>query len=168
MKEFLRVDHNDEDTTITALLDTAVSHVSEYTNRHLGTASATTFYLSHWRPACLAFGPVSSVTSVVYDDTSGSQQTLDTSKWYIGKTFQDSTMIYFRDVPDLEEYNALPIRINALCGSRPLGNIEHAIRMLVAHWYENRRAVVTGTITAQIPMAVESLLNPVRIIDMRL
>ena len=80
---------------------------------------------------------------------------------------QDSTMIYFRDVPDLEEYNALPIRITASCGGRAEANIEHAIRMLVAHWYENRRAVVTGTITAQIPMAVESLLNPLRVIDMR-
>jgi hypothetical protein len=80
---------------------------------------------------------------------------------------QDSTMIYFRDVPDLEEYNALPIRITASVGGRAEGNIEHAIRMLVAHWYENRRAVVTGTITAQMPMAVESLLNPVRVIDMR-
>jgi len=167
MKEFLRVDHDDEDTTITALLDTAVAHVSDYTNRHIGTAANATFYLSHWRPAALAFGPVVSVSQVVYDDTSGTQQTLDTSKWYIGRMAQDSTMIYFRDVPDLEEYNALPIRITASCGGRAEANIEHAIRMLVAHWYENRRAVVTGTITAQIPMAVESLLNPMRVIDMR-
>ena len=35
MKLFLRVDGGDEDTTITALLNAAVSHISDYTNRHL-------------------------------------------------------------------------------------------------------------------------------------
>lgn len=33
-----------------------------------------------------------------------------------------------------------------------------AALMLVAHWFANREAVVTGTITTQVPLAVESLL----------
>ena len=59
------------------------------------------------------------------------------------------------------------MRISATVGQAASANVKHAIRMLVAHWYENRRAVVTGTITAIIPMAVESLLNTERIIDQR-
>ncbi len=33
-----------------------------------------------------------------------------------------------------------------------------AMLMLVAHWFANREAVVTGTITTQVPLAVEALL----------
>lgn len=33
-----------------------------------------------------------------------------------------------------------------------------AVLMLVGHWFANREAVVTGTIAAQVPLAVEALL----------
>lgn len=38
------------------------------------------------------------------------------------------------------------------------------IKLLVSHWYENREPVVVGSITASIPLAVDSLiwLNRVR------
>jgi len=45
--------------------------------------------------------------------------------------------------------------------------VKHAVRMLVAHWYENRRAVVMGTNPVEVPIAVEALLNSERIIDLR-
>lgn len=167
MKEFLRVDHSDEDTTITALLDAAVSHVSDYTNRHIGTAASAIFYLERWRPAALAYGPVVSITSVTYNDTSGTLQTLDTSKYYVQNHKDDTCLIFFHDTPDLEDYNALPIRITASVGGQPSNSIKHAVRMLVAHWYENRRAVITGPTATTIPLGVHSLLNTERIIDTR-
>lgn len=36
--------------------------------------------------------------------------------------------------------------------------IQHAVLLLVGHWYENRQEVVTGTIATQVPAAAESLL----------
>lgn len=36
--------------------------------------------------------------------------------------------------------------------------IKAAIKLLVGHWYENREAVVTGTIATQLPLTVEALL----------
>ena len=167
-KEFLRVDHDDEDTTITALLDAAVAWVEDYTNRSFTASSVTVFSLGFWRKASLAFGPVSSIVSVTYKDTSGATQTLSTDKYYyetLGNN--NSVMIYFHDVPDLEEYNAHPITIAALVGAGASSRVKHAVKMLVEHWYENRRAVVTGTITAEIPIAVEALLSSERIIDLR-
>jgi uncharacterized phiE125 gp8 family phage protein len=167
MKEFLRVDHSDEDTTITALLDAAVSHVSDYTNRHIGTAASAIFYLERWRPAALAYGPVVSITNVTYNDTSGTLQTLDTSKYYVQTHKDDTCLIFFHDTPDLQDYNAMPIRITASVGGQPSNSIKHAVRMLVAHWYENRRAVITGPTATTIPLGVHSLLNTERIIDTR-
>ena len=79
------MDYTDEDTTITALLDAAVSHVSDYCNRHFTALDTAIFYLERWRPAALAFGPVTGITSVVYDDTTGTQQTLDASKYYFSQ-----------------------------------------------------------------------------------
>jgi uncharacterized phiE125 gp8 family phage protein len=167
MKEFLRVDHSDEDTTITALLDAAVSHVSDYTNRHLAAAGTAFFKLERWRPAALAYGPVNSIFKVAYSDTAGVTQTLDASKYYLQQHKDDTCLIFFHDTPDLEDYNATPITIQAVVGGAPSNNVKHAVRMLVAHWYENRRGVVTGTTATTIPLGVHSLLNTERIIDTR-
>lgn len=167
MKLFLRVDGSDEDDTITALLDAAVAHISDYTNRHFTADGATKFYLSRWRSASLAFGPVTRVTAVKYYNRAGVEQTLDTSKWYVQKLTDNTTRIYFHDTPDLEEYNASPVTIECNCGAAESASIQVATKLLVAHWFENRRAVVTGASVNTVPLSVHSLLNSERIIDMR-
>ena len=167
VKEFLRVDSSDEDTTITALLDAAVAWVEDYCNRSFLVGNTAVFHLERWRNAALAYGPVTAITHVKYNDTAGVQQNLHASKYYTTKATDGSMMIYFHDTPDLETYNAHPIEIKAAVGVAETANVKHAVKMLVAHWYENRRAVVTGTITATIPIAVESLLSVERIIDHR-
>jgi len=167
MKLFLRVDGSDEDDTITALLDAAVAHISDYTNRHFTADSTTKFYLGRWRNASLAFGPVTRVVSVKYDDTSGTQQTLDPSKWYTEKLTDNTTRISFHDTPDLEQYNASPVEIECNCGAAESPQIQVATKLLVAHWFENRRAVITGASANTVPLSVHSLLNSERIIDMR-
>lgn len=166
-KEFLRVDSSDEDTTITALLDAAVAWVEDYCNRSFTRATSAVFHVERWRNAALAYGPVTTITHVKYDDTAGAEQTLSTGKYYIGAATDGSMMIYFHDTPDLETYNAHPVRVTAAVGDIASANVKHAVKMLVAHWYENRRAVVTGTTPVQVPIAVESLLSVERIIDSR-
>ena len=167
VKEFLRVDSSDEDDTITALVNAAVAWVEDYTNRKFATGGYATFHLERWRPAALAYGPVTSIHYVTYQDTAGNTQTLDSSKYYTTVATDGSMMIYFHDTPDLETYNAHPVLIRAAVGAAETPNVIHAVKMLVAHWYENRRAVVTGTTPVQVPMAVESLLSVERIIDHR-
>ncbi|MGP9696219.1 head-tail connector protein [Halomonas sp. AOP27-A1-34] len=41
-------------------------------------------------------------------------------------------------------------------------DITTAMLLLINHWYANREAVIVGSITAPLPMAVESLLWPSR------
>lgn len=166
-KEFLRVDSSDEDDTITALVSAAVAWVEDYTNRKFATGGFAFFYLERWRPAALAYGPVTSLIHVKYYDTAGVQQVLDSSKYYTTVATDGSMMLYFHDTPDLQTYNAHPIEVKAAVGASETPNVIHAVKMLVAHWYENRRAVVTGTTPVQVPMAVESLLSVERIIDHR-
>lgn len=35
-----------------------------------------------------------------------------------------------------------------------------AMLLLISHWFENREAVVIGTITSELPMAVDALIKP--------
>lgn len=45
--------------------------------------------------------------------------------------------------------------------------VKLAIRMLVAHWFENRTAVsFDNTIPREVPLAVKALLEPGRIITL--
>lgn len=167
LKLFLRVDHDDEDTTITTLGDAAVAWIEDYCNRKFRTGASATFYLQRFRSACLAYGPVTSIQNVFYYDTAGVKQTLPTSKYYHEAPHNGSIMLYFHDVPDLEDYNAHPVEVQCAVGEAETEPIVQAVQMLVGHWYENRRTVVTGTIATSIPFAVEALLSSQRILDMR-
>lgn len=166
MKEFLRVDGTDEDDTITALMNAAVQHCTDYTGRHFTAGDACSFFLERWRSASLAFGPVTQINSVAYYDTAGNLQTLPTTKYYHDSFVNGTTRIHFHDVPDLQTYNSTPIEIDCDCGEAASPNIKHAVRMLTAHWYENRRAVITAT-PNEMPMGVQALLNPERIVDLQ-
>lgn len=54
--------------------------------------------------------------------------------------------LWFCDNPNLVEVGDFPASFKA------------ALLLLIGHSYANREAVVVGTITAEVPMAVESLL----------
>lgn len=54
--------------------------------------------------------------------------------------------LWFCDNPRLVEVGDFPASFKA------------ALLLLIGHSYANREAIVTGTITAELPMAVESLL----------
>jgi hypothetical protein len=40
------------------------------------------------------------------------------------------------------------------------GNLKQAVRLLVAHWFDNRAAVTTGQAPHQVPMAVDAMIAP--------
>ncbi|MFT7337626.1 MAG: hypothetical protein ACI92B_000948 [Marinobacter maritimus] len=41
-------------------------------------------------------------------------------------------------------------------------DITTAMLLLIGHWFVNRESVVIGTITAELPMAVDALITPYR------
>lgn len=41
-------------------------------------------------------------------------------------------------------------------------NLKQAVRLLVAHWFDNRAAVTTGGVPTLVPMGVEAMIAPLR------
>ena len=162
MKEFLRVDHSDEDTTITALINAGTQSCQDYTNRHF-VVSAFNLYLDDFYNCDFDIGPVVSITSVVYQDSADAQQTLAASKYWADFK-REPGRIRFDSPPDTYDDAFNVVTIAGTLGEVPQQPIVHAIKMLVAHYYENRRAVVVGTMTSEMPLGVAALLNPYRII----
>lgn len=165
MKEFLRVDYTDEDATITALIDSAVQYVQNYTGLHF---KLTTFVMNidyfHYVEIP---SKIISVTGVTYYDTTDQVQTLDTSKYYTD-TSHEPARVSFVTPPDTfdDRYNAVTIS-GTLGENTPAPPLVHAMKMLCAHYYENRRAVVVGAMSSKIPLGIENILNPYRIISLK-
>lgn len=41
-------------------------------------------------------------------------------------------------------------------------NLKQAVRLLVAHWYDNRSAAATGQVPQQVPLAVSAMIEPLK------
>ena len=162
-KEFLRVDHSDEDTTIEALINAAVQHCQDYTNRHFVNSNFT-LSLDDFYNCEFSIGPINSITGVTYKDFNNSTQNLPAAKyWY--DTKREPGRIHFDSPPDTYDDDFNVVTISGTLGEAPPHPIMHAVKLLVAHYYENRRAVITGTNPIELPLGVAALLNPYRIIS---
>ena len=113
----------------------------------------------------IAVKPVTSITSIIYMDQSGTWVTWDPSKY-----IADTVTYPVRITP---QYGLIwpicRVRINAVqvtfqCGHPSAGLIpaaaKHAMRLLVGHWFENREAV--GNVPQEIALGYESMINMLR------
>jgi uncharacterized phiE125 gp8 family phage protein len=168
LKSHLRVTHTQEDTLIGALRSAAISWVEEHCNIKLGSYTARG-YLTDWRPAYFPIGPVTAISEVKYQTTADKDYTTDlttlaTTLWFTDEVTQPAR-IAFRDYPTTYDYALTPVVVTFTAGYTTMpAPVVHAIRLLVAHMYENRQEEVTGTITTRLKFGLEALLNPFRII----
>jgi len=175
-KAHLRVDYTREDDLIGALVQTATRHLE---GRHgiLGRALVTQtwdYYLDAWpadsvgrkkRRIEIPLPPLRSVTSIVYRDTDGAEQTFSSSL-YIADTRGLVGAVQLKGTaqwPAVEDHpEAVRIRFEAGFGDaadvpEPL---RQSIKLLVGHWFLSREAV--GQVGTPVAMAVEALTAPYR------
>jgi uncharacterized phiE125 gp8 family phage protein len=169
-KAQLRITHSDEDTIIDGLI-TAARHYSEnYCQRVFITQTWDLFLDCFPAEIEIPFPPLQSVTHIKYIDTDGNEQTLSASNYTV-----DSSSFIGRIVPAYGESwpsiryvpNAVNVRFVAGYGDAASDvpeTIKLAMKMLIAHWYENRETVKVGTITKAIEFSYEALLDPYRVI----
>jgi uncharacterized phiE125 gp8 family phage protein len=169
LKTFLRVDHSDEDTLIEALRSAAIEYVQNYCNLQLGDLPAV-MYLDNFEGMFeVPIGPVASIISITYNPTASTTSTLPTNQYYADLK-RKPARISIVSPPSVYEYISNGVQVNMTLGyaegSIPDGLL-HAVKLLVAHYYENRNIVVVGTISSEVPNLIHSLLNPYRVISDR-
>ena len=171
-KAFLRVDsdYDDDDTYITSLIDVGTQVVEEFTRRRLITQTYNIFYDEFPPYIDLQVGEVASVTHVKYYDTDNSLQTLAASNYDVdtkvrpGRIYQSNT----GDFPNTyERPNAVEVEfVVGSAASDVPAPIVQAMYIVIGRYYENRQDVVTGTIASELPLMVEHLLTPYRLLEL--
>jgi Phage gp6-like head-tail connector protein len=108
--------------------------------------------------------PLQSVTSVNYYDFNGVLQTVPTSTYNVslgtpGRIQPQYSMVWPISRPTIDSVQITFVAGQNSAEAGVSANVQTAIKMLVAHWYENREAVAQGQY-ANVPMCVDALLTP--------
>jgi uncharacterized phiE125 gp8 family phage protein len=169
-KAFLRVEHSDDDDVIEALASASRIHVETQTRRALVT--------QHWRLALDAWpengrvqvvpGPLQQLTAARVFDFNGAAHAVELQSF----------------VPDLGASALLFATWAVAAPGRIVAGVEfdvtvgygdaaadvpeplrQAVRLLTAHWYENRGLAALGTVTV-LPTTVAALIAPYRMLSL--
>lgn len=167
LKAHLRVTSSDEDSLIESYRTAACEFVENYCNTRL--TSQHVYFYAHSFAALgeIPIAPVQSVTAVQYKATKdGDYLTWADSNYYI-ELARNPALIKFIAVPSVDANAITPIRIKCNCGytSTPEALVQ-AVRLLVAHMFENRQAAEVGNIK-EIPLGIYSLMNTYRTISFK-
>jgi len=165
-KAHCRIEHSEEDTLFQSLIKAACRHAENHTGRAIEKRDSETAVIDgfpHGRAGVeLPWSPLQSVTEVRYLDTNGTEQTLTA-----GQLAVDHRTVYPTLYPawgtDWPATNGQPmsITITANVGYDPIPeDIRSAMLLIIGHLYENREAVVIGTMATTLPFSVETLLAP--------
>ena len=114
--------------------------------------------------------PLQSVSSVVYDDSAGNEQTIDQDSYFVDSASEPGWIVPVDTWPTpLESINV--VRIDFVAGYAPdnsgspidytaniPANVRQAMMLLIGNWMEHREANITDTIN-QIPFGVDILLR---------
>lgn len=167
-KQHLRIDFQGDDLTIKSLIEAARDWFELRVNRTLTT---TTWKLTR---DCfpyddcelmLRFPPLVTVDSVKYYDGDNVQQTWANTNYHaILDDFVCGALRRAHDIewptPAYDRPDMLQITFTAGYGSTAASVpaiAKQCLLLLVGHWYENREAVITGTISKEVELCVESI-----------
>jgi uncharacterized phiE125 gp8 family phage protein len=170
LEGWLRLDSAQEGGLLLGLIIAARQQVESYLNRAL--------LRQTWELVLpgftdleikLPFPKLLQVVSVKYYDSNNQLQTVDPGTYFVSV---DSVIGSIKPHWDRSGWpstytreDAVVIEFQAGFGDREdiPEPILTAMKLLVAHYYENRQPVVTGTIVAQMPMSVGFLLSPYKV-----
>jgi uncharacterized phiE125 gp8 family phage protein len=170
-KLFLRVEHDDDDDMIAALIAGSRIHVEARTRRALITQSwrlARDAWPADGRIAVLPAPLRALVAARVYQED-GTTQALELDAFTLDKVSAPGVLAFAKGAMPAPGRLAGGVELDIEVGygddaedvPQPL---RQAIRLLVAHWYENRAAA--GERAALLPADVAALLAPYRVLSL--
>ena len=170
-KAHLRVIETDDNDYIGGLIRAAADKIEQDTGVTLRQRAVTVVFdgwnatqqrLPLWR------GPAVSVTSVVYDDVLGAQQTLAANQYrlreYSGATWiVPANGVTWPEVENIVGSVRVTYQAGYASNDAAPASLRHAALLLIGHWYENREAVNVGNIVQDVPLAYTALTSPYRV-----
>lgn len=169
-KAFLRVEHGDDDDVIASLIAAARLHVEAQTRRALVTQS--------WRLTRDAWpadgrlhvtpAPLQALTAARVYNAAGNTAALDLQS-FVADT-AGSTIVFAPWAVAQPGRSAGGIELDVTVGygdaaSDVPESLRQAVRLLVAHWYENR-GLTTDSAVNVLPVTVTALLAPYRVLSL--
>ena len=105
----------------------------------------------------MPLGPVGNVLGVTLTLEDGTTRAISDGDYIV----LSSDDLYIIRMPDVRLRAARPVEIVYTAGFTELPKaLRQAMLLLIAHWYTNREAVVTGNVAAaEVPVAARTLLN---------
>ncbi|HUU35192.1 MAG TPA: head-tail connector protein [Vicinamibacterales bacterium] len=170
-KEHLRVDGGDEDDYIGALITAAREWAETFTRRQFLQATYILHLDSFPGQIVLPRPPLISVTTVEYVDTAGTTREFSSANYDQLKDTLPGRIVlgYGQSWPSTRAHaQAVIVTYKAGYGTAasdvPMP-IRHAVKMLAAHWFENREQTIVGISISRVPVAAEALLWPYRVLE---
>jgi uncharacterized phiE125 gp8 family phage protein len=170
-KEFLRVEISDDDDLIGSLIAAARAHVEAATRRALITQTWRLVF-DCWprsgrvdvRPA-----PLRAVVAARVYDSAGASHDMDLQA-FIADPAASAIAFAPWALPNPGRV-AAGIEIDVSAGYGDAASdvppaLVQAIRLLVAHWYENRRIAATTSENGELPATVSALIAPYRMLGL--
>ena len=172
VREYLHADAAD-DPVLQNLIVAARRYAEDTTGRQFIDATWQLTLDGGWGGIEIALDrpPLSSVTSVQYVDTAGDTQTLAATEYDVDTNPEPGRIVqaFSKTWPSVRGHID-DVTITYVAGYGTLATdvpegLRQMMRLLVGNWFENREATISGTIIAQVPLAVESLLWQHRILS---
>lgn len=163
-KAHLKVDGSDEDVYITSLITVARSLCETYAGLSFVTQTRRVELDGFCgRDVILPYGPVTGITSFVYSDPEGIEQSIDNTTYRLDMQSGLSKVRVTESWPYTNRtLNNVVIEYTAGYAEVP-AVIKHAILMTLATLYENRQDEITGSVANVLHWSSEKLLDTVKV-----
>lgn len=171
VKAHCRIDADDEDELVTALIEAATAHVERHTGLALisqGWSILRDAWPQTWF-AELPIAPLQTVDAVTVYDSAGTGTVFDAAHYFLDAVSNPARLVLHGTAPwprPGRRANGIEIAVTAGfggAGEDVPGPIRQALLLLVAHWYEAREPVTPGgMVNAPLPGTIAGLLAPYR------
>ncbi len=165
MKEHLHYDPDDQDDRITALIKVARESAEIHTRRAFFTQTWTLALDKFPKIIYVPRPPLASVTSITYTDTAGDEQTLSADDYQVDTISEPARIAPSRlaSWPSIDNRTLSGIVVTYVAGWNDVADIpediQHAIKLLGAHWFEHLEEVTLDGTPKELPFAAKMLLN---------
>jgi uncharacterized phiE125 gp8 family phage protein len=171
MKAFLRVEHGDDDAVIASLIAGARIHVEAQTKRALITQGWRLSFDAWPQDGRIAVAPapLQTLDAVRVHDAGGTPSDIDLQNFVPDPGA--SVLAFAPSSLPAPGRRAAGIELDVTVGyGAAAGDVpeplRQAIRLLAAHWYENRGLVATEGQGAPLPATVQALIAPYRVLSL--